>query len=112
MREQLDILVNNHNNDISKEIKRHLVEHTALNLKIKEMNGVVFDKEKLLEELSSENYSLNRKNRQLEASVKSLEDKISLLLNQLITKDMSENQANSGELEEDKEEAKTEEVAS
>lgn len=56
------------------------------------------------------NFSLDEKRADFDNKYN--EDKISLLLNQLITKDMSENQANSGELEEDKEEAKTEEVAS
>lgn len=65
LREQLDVLVNNHNSDISKEIKRHLVEHTELNLKIKELTNALYDKEKIVEELSSEKYSLGRKNRQL-----------------------------------------------
>ena len=56
------------------------------------------------------NFSLDEKRADFDNKYN--EDKISLLLNQLITKDMSENQTNIGEIDEDKEEAKTEEVAS
>jgi hypothetical protein len=49
LRSQLDILINNHNTDISKEIKKHLVEITALNIKIKQLISSLSDKEKRLE---------------------------------------------------------------
>jgi hypothetical protein len=48
LRQQLDVLVNNHNTDIHKEIKKSLIEHKQLNIKIKELTSALFDKEKVV----------------------------------------------------------------